>query len=308
MNNATLFTSSKHSAMNKTVSKLALGSANFGLNYGLANHVGKISKIELAKILSFSEEADIDVIDTAQAYGDSETQIGALCNDGRFKMVTKIGIDLENDYVKNSLSGIVEQSCKRLNQSRLYAVMLHRPEVLLGDQSSLIIKDLLKLKEQNIISKIGISVYSPEIFVTISKLFPLDIVQAPFNIFDQQILSSGWSDRLKASDVEIHTRSVFLQGLLLMQQSGLHRYFISNWPDRFNSWYKFLKDNNANALDVALNFALKQDWIDKVVVGVDNVSQLRSLVKIEKSSVSSDFPQLGCDDTNLVNPSKWDLT
>ena len=155
--------------------------------------------------------------------------------------------------------------------------MLHRPEVLLGNHGRSIIKDLLTLKEQSVISKVGISVYSPNIIGAISKLFQLDIVQAPFNIFDQQILSSGWSDKLKENGVEIHTRSVFLQGLLLMKQSTLSNYFTKNWPDHFDTWYKFLKFNRADALDIALNFALKQDWIDKVVVGVDSVSQLRAL-------------------------------
>ena len=98
--------------------------------------------------------------------------------------------------------------------------------------------------------------------------------------------SSGWSDKLKANEVEIHTRSVFLQGLLLTNRSQLSTYFSKNWPDLFDAWYKYLEDNNSKALNVALNFALKQDWIDKVVVGVDNVSQLRALLEVEKFSSS----------------------
>ena len=294
--------------MNNTSSKFALGSANFGLNYGLANISGKISANELAEILFFAQGAGIEVVDTAQAYGDSEARIGSLCDDAQFNIVTKIGVGSEKEYLDRNVISSVEQSCRRLNQSRLYGVMLHRPEVLLTSNGSAVVRQLQTLKEQGIISKVGISIYSPEILGAISKLFRLDIVQAPFNIFDQQILKSGWSDKLKEGGVEIHTRSVFLQGLLLMQRSNLHTFFSSNWPHLFNSWFEFLKDINADALDVALNFALKQDWIDKVVVGVDSVSQLRMLVETERSSLSMDFPQLGCDDTNLINPSEWDLT
>ena len=93
--------------------------------------------------------------------------------------------------------------------------------------------------EQDIVSKVGISIYSPEILEAVSKIFCMDIVQAPFNIFDQQILSSGWSDKLKQNGVEIHTRSVFLQGLLLMKRSSLPDYFIKHWPAHFDTWYKF---------------------------------------------------------------------
>jgi aryl-alcohol dehydrogenase-like predicted oxidoreductase len=293
--------------MNKTTSKLALGSANFGLDYGLANKSGKISVNDLADILLFAQEAGIDVVDTAQAYGDSEARIGSLCGDGQFNIVTKIGVGLEKKFVDHNAISSVKQSCRRLNQSQLYAVMLHRPEVLLGSQGSAIARELQTLKEQGVITKIGISIYSPEIIVAISKLFKLDIVQVPFNIFDQQILSSGWSEKLKRNGVEIHTRSVFLQGLLLMKRSSLPEYFVKHWPTHFDAWYKFLNESKADALNVALKFALKQDWIDKIVVGVDSVSQLKALVEIEKTSVSIDFPLLKCDNPNLINPSKWNL-
>lgn len=294
--------------MSKISSKLALGSANFGLDYGLANNSGKISLNELADLLFFAHEAGIKVVDTAQAYGDSEARIGSLCDEAQFNIVTKIGVGLEKDHLDLNVLSSVKQSCERLNRSHLYAVMLHRPEILLCDEGNAIINDLQTLKEQNIVSKVGISVYSPEIIDAVSKKFCIDIVQVPFNIFDQQILSSGWSDILKQSDVEIHVRSVFLQGLLLMERSSLPNYFIKHWPALFDAWYKFLNDNSADALEVALKFVLDQDWIDKIVVGVDSLSQLKALLEIEKSSVSLNCPILRCDDPNLINPSKWNLT
>ena len=293
--------------MTKTTSKLALGSANFGLDYGVANNSGKISEIELSEILLFAQEACIEVVDTAQAYGDSEARIGSLCCDSQFNFVTKIGAEFANGSCDYNVSHSVKQSCRRLNQSRLYAVMLHRPEVLLGNRGGEVVRELQILKDKGIVSKVGVSIYSPEILTAISRVVKLDIVQVPFNLFDQQILSSGWSDKLKSAGVEIHTRSVFLQGLLLMQRSSLPHYFIKNWPANFETWYKFLSCNKAVALEVALKFALHQDWIDKIVVGVDSVSQLKALVEIEKCSELTAFPLLGCNDQNLINPSKWSL-
>ena len=293
--------------MSDGASKLALGSANFGLDYGVANHTGKISESELANMLVVAKAARIEIIDTAQAYGDSETRLGSLCNDNQFNFVTKIGAEFTNQTPNHDVIHCVKESCSRLDQSRLYAVMLHRPEVLLGNQGNEVVRELQILKEQNIVTKVGVSVYSPEILTAISSVFEVDIVQAPFNLFDQQILSSGWSDKLKSSGVEIHTRSVFLQGLLLMQKSGLPDYFMKYWPAHFEAWYKFLDYNRADALEVALKFALQQDWIDKIVVGVDSVSQLKALVKIEKSSEPIDFPLLGSYDPNLINPSNWQL-
>ena len=293
--------------MTKATSKLALGSANFGLGYGLANHSGRISENELSDILSFAQEACIEIIDTAQAYGDSESRIGSLCDDTQFQCITKIGAEPSNGSRDHNISSSVKRSCRRLNQSRLYAVMLHRPEVLLGNQGREVVRELQMLKEQGIVSKVGVSIYSPEILKAISGVFKLDIVQVPFNVFDQQIFSSGWSDKLKSDGVEIHTRSVFLQGLLLMPQSSLPEYFMKYWPAHFQAWYGFLDYNRADALEVALKFALHQDWIDRVVVGVDSVSQLKALVEIENGLGRIDFPLLGCNDPNLINPSKWDL-
>ena len=226
--------------MNKTSSKLALGSANFGLDYGIANQSGKISESELSKILSFAQEVCIELVDTAEAYGDSEARIGSLCDDTQFNFVTKIGAEVAHGSRDQSMTSSVKQSCRRLNQSRLYAVMLHRPEVLLGDQGGEVIRELQMLKEQGIVSKIGVSIYSPEVLTAISRVDKLDIVQVPFNVFDRQILASGWSEKLKSNGVEIHTRSVFLQGLLLMQRSSLPEYFIKYWPAHFDAWYEFL--------------------------------------------------------------------
>lgn len=294
--------------MNKIASKLALGSANFGLDYGLANHSGKVPDFELKKILRVSEQAGIKFIDIAQAYGDSERRIGALSNNTSFDIITKIGIDLKLPFEAQNISTLISQSCQRLKRPHLYAVMLHRPELLLGHQGRTIIKELLILKEKNIVSKIGVSIYSPEALTEIVRVLPLDIVQAPFNIFDQRILSSGWSQKLKSAGVEIHTRSVFLQGLLLMRHSKLPNYFTNGWPNLFSSWYNFLSNHNMDALNVALKFALTQDWVDKVVVGVDNAEQLKTLLSVEKSSISLTYPQLRCFDSDLIDPSQWELS
>lgn len=292
--------------MPRAVSKLALGTANFGLDYGIVNDFGKISDIELRKILLLAENSRIEVIDTAQAYGDSELRIGATV-DSQFQIVTKIGIGLEKNYSENIVAKLVEKSCEQLKRSKIYAVMLHRPELLLCNYGSKIANDLKVLKEKNVVSKIGVSIYSPNILQDIQKLIDLDIVQAPFNIFDQRILSSGWADRLKQANVEIFTRSTFLQGLLLTQKQNLHPYFIENWPEFFNAWFDFLENDQNDAATVALNFALNQPWVNKVVVGVDSAKHLKNLIQVEQFSTSIVFPQLECDDEKLINPSKWRL-
>lgn len=287
-------------------SKLALGSANFGLDYGLANESGKLSNDDLRQIVNAAEIAGIDTIDTAQAYGDSEQRLGSILKT-HFQIITKIGVGLDQNYFKNSVHQLVGESLKRLNQQHLYGVMLHRPEILFGNHGTNIIAELHALKDKGMIKNIGVSIYAPDILEEIFKLTDLDIVQVPFNLFDQRILKSGWSERLKERGVTVHVRSVFLQGLLLMKREDLPPYFSENWQDLFDNWYVFQKNTGVSAAEGALGFALRQTWINKIVVGLDSVQQLNSLVQIEAKKSYSPNPNLTCFDLDLIDPSNWKL-
>ena len=100
---------------------------------------------------------------------------------------------------------------------------------------------------------------------------------------------------------------MFLQGLILLQQRNLHPYFKKNWPELFSAWFEFKRSSSNDAVTIALGFALKQPWIDKVVVGVDSARQLSRLVQIEKASNQSFDPLLECHDVGLIDPSKWKI-
>lgn len=293
--------------MSKFSSKIALGTVNFGMDYGIANQIGKTSQTELEKIISQAEDYGIEVIDTAQAYGDAEVRIGSMRCAERFKVITKFGIEIEKTYKPNTVIELVNKSCERLKQSNLYSVMLHSPEVLLTDFGKSIFEELQDLKTKKIITKIGVSIYNPSILDDILKIIEIDLVQAPFNIFDQRILSSGWVKKLKENKIKIYTRSVFLQGILMMPKEKLPRYFWKYWPDLFNSWFEYLKGNGNDPLSITLGFALREPWIEKVVVGVDSSLQLETIMQVEKSDIINNFPNLKCDDENLINPSKWKL-
>ena len=285
-------------------SKLALGSANFGLSYGINNKHGKLEKNTLAKIVNLAEASGINTIDTAQAYGDSEQRLGLLLN-SKFSVITKIGVNLDTSYYNNKIISLVSESLDRLAVPRLGAVLLHRPELLLGPNGSIIAAELKNLKELGLAEKIGISIYSADILAEVTKLIKLDVIQVPFNIFDQRIVKSGWTEKLKDNGTEIHTRSTFLQGLLLMKQSELHRYFLKNWAALFSEWFDFQEKSGAQADEIALDFALKQSWIDKIVVGVDSALQLERLLQIEANERCNSLPYFDVNDIDLIDPSRW---
>jgi aryl-alcohol dehydrogenase-like predicted oxidoreductase len=286
-------------------SKLAIGTANFGLAYGVTNNNGRLSDIEIKNIMDVAKSSKITTFDTAQGYGDSEERLGPFLNN-KTNVVTKIGIELQSNDISLNLQQNFTQRLEKLKCDKVYALLLHNPEVLLGRDGATIIRELRHLKCGGFVKKIGVSIYNPEILKVILRSFEVDIVQLPFNIFDREVCFTGWVDKLKEKDIEIHTRSVFLQGILLMQRHNLPNWFRENWPEIFDQWFDFQKQVGATADEIALTFVLRQPWIDKVVVGVDNFQQLTRLAKIEKNMKKDYKPTFFSRDANLINPSKWE--
>ena len=285
-------------------SKLAIGTANFGLAYGVTNNNGRLSDTEIKNIMSEAKRSKVVTFDTAQGYGDSEERLSPFLN-YKTKVVTKIGIELQSNKISLNVQQLFAQSLEKLKCDKVYALLLHNPEVLVGQDGPAIIRELQHLKYEGLVEKIGVSIYNPEILKEVLRSFDVDIVQLPFNIFDREVLLSGWADKLKEKDIEIHTRSVFLQGILLMQRHNLPNWFRKNWSEIFEQWFDFQRHVDATADEIALTFVLRQPWIDKVVVGVDNFQQLTRLANIEKNMKKDYEPLFFSRDVNLINPSKW---
>ena len=210
------------------MSKLALGTAQFGLDYGIANESGKIKILDAKNILEFARVSKIDLIDTAIGYGDSEKVIGEI-GAQEFKIVSKLPPFTENLldidlWLKNN----VQSSLKRLGVKFLYGLLLHRPGDLRGDMGKKLIKALKKIQSQGLIKKIGLSIYDPRELDEFINLIEPDIIQAPLNIIDRRLETSGWLSKLHQSGIEVHTRSTFLQGLLLIP--------IKKIPSKFDKW------------------------------------------------------------------------
>ena len=292
--------------MHDRASRLALGTANFGLEYGVKNLCKRLADQEIVDIVECAKQGGIKTIDTAKAYGDSEQRLGLL-KSLDMQIITKVGVEFEQHYRKGSLVDAVYGSLRRLNTNRLGGLLLHRPDALLGLHGEDIISELILLKNDNLVQKIGVSIYSPFILENLSKFIDFDIVQAPFNVFDQRIFTSGWAERLKEKGTEIHIRSVFLQGLLLMKPSELPDWFKDRWPIIFSNWFNFQSLVACNVEELTLGHALKQTWIDKIIVGIDNSHQLEGLLKIEKNFKTVPDPNFTVNDLELLEPSRWKI-
>jgi aryl-alcohol dehydrogenase-like predicted oxidoreductase len=281
--------------------RLALGTVQFGLDYGISNTNGKVSTDEVSKILSTAQANNIALLDTGCVYGNSEQVLGEQLagSNHQFDIIDKIP-DLETNG--QSITQSIEKSLSLLNVSSIEGLLLHNAADLTDDTY----KELQSLKSQGLIKKMGISVYHPKTTFELEKRYELDIVQLPMNLFDQRFVQTGCIDWLKEKGVEIHARSLFLQGLLLMNPRKLSAYFDPYQPlfDRFSAYCKAL---NISRQVGALTVIHQHQNIDKFVVGVCSQQQLEQVIEAYEKArhVKFNAEPLSCHEEALISPFLW---
>ena len=284
--------------------RLALGTVQFGLPYGVANKQGQVPFIAAEKMVRIAADFGMDTIDTAIGYGESELLLGMI-GVGNFKVVSKLlplpdSVTDAEDWAMRE----IEASLTRLKLDSLYALLLHRSADLHVAKGPELYKAMQKLKQQGLVKKIGVSIYSPaELDACIGK-FDFDLVQAPFNLIDHRLEASGWLQRLKLQGCEVHIRSAFLQGLLLMPQAAIPSKF-GQWSGIWNLWHQWLQRNDADAVSACLAYPLSFPQIDRVIVGANDQEQMLQIAAAVNYSVAYQLPNLVCNEENLINPARW---
>lgn len=286
--------------------RLALGTVQFGLPYGITNQAGQVSREEAAAILNHAWEAGIDTLDTAIAYGESEQRLGEI-GVAKWRIVSKLpALQEPCKDVAGWVRESVDASLARLKVSRLSGLLLHRSQQLLSPQGGGLYRELIALKDQGKVEKIGISIYNPEELDALWPHYKIDLVQAPFNVIDRRLATSGWLTRLQQDGVEVHIRSVFLQGLLLVESAKRPAIF-SHWQPLWDQWHQWLADQALTPLQGCLGFAMSSPAVDRVIVGVDNLTQLVEILSQARYCGVPAPAGLSSEDLDLVNPSRWVL-
>ena len=289
-------------------SRIILGTAQFGLHYGVANTVGQPDHEEVRCILERGRSGGIAAIDTAIAYGESEKVLGrADVHD--FDVISKLPHipDIPDAEISAWVDAQVQGSLSRLGLTRLNGLLLHRPVQLLEKSGASIYCALQEQVSKGVVDRIGISIYDPSDLDLLISEFDFDIVQAPLNIFDARLSRSGWVERLQMMGVELHARSVFLQGLLLMRGERRPRYF-KRWTALWNAWSTWLDENHLTPLEACLRYVLHAEGIDRVVLGVDSERQLDEILAAAGAGpVPEGYQCFQTQDAELLNPSLWVL-
>lgn len=289
--------------------KLGLGTAQFGMAYGATNQAGQVPVEEVAGILRYCQKLGIEILDTAWLYGDAEKVLGNVSPGLKgFKVVTKVyGLD-EGTDIEKTFDEHFSKTLRDLKLQSVYALLVHTAENLLGPDGDRVWALFQNARDHGLAQKIGVSTYTPEEALELSRRYDLDIIQAPCNLVDQRLSEQGVLSHLKDKQVEIHARSIFLQGLLLSPPDQL--------PDRLSSFknvlsqiFALMESEDITPMEACLGYVESRSEIDSVIVGVSGLQELESIVATERRlgdrAQGVSYTDFSVSDEILLNPSKW---
>ena len=284
--------------------KIALGTVQFGLNYGISNQAGQVTHEEASGILRLAKAHGIDTLDTAIGYGESEQRLGEIGVQD-WQIVTKLpAIPEDCTDIYHWVNNAIDESLHRLKVSNLYGVLLHRPQQLMEKGGDRLYFALQKLKDDKIVKKIGVSIYDPSELDALSDRYKFDLVQAPFNVIDRRLIESGWMRKLSEQGVELHVRSVFLQGLLLMSKKDRPAKF-DRWNKLWKKWEDWLVASKLTATEACIRYVSSFPEISQVIVGVDSRQQLSEIMAASNGSMPELPSHISSNVLELLNPACW---
>jgi len=297
---------------NKFADKIAIGTTKLGMPYGVLNPK-QVVETQVHQLLNKAGELGFNCFDTAPSYGNAEKLLGKyVLPELRKLIITKVAkvptstIDQESilaieDRFQQSLQNMQTQSC--------YGLLVHDVQDLYKAGAEILVDWMLTLKEKGRVNKIGVSVYTPQEAEELFARFDFDLVQLPYNIFDQRFSSSGTIEQLSKQGVEIHARSLFLKGFLLKSHTddlALAEVLSDTLIDHHANFCKVLKQQKISAYEACLSFAKAQQVIDRWVVGVSSKDQLQQLVQTKQDPVSNiDFKAWAFNDYAALDPRQW---
>lgn len=289
--------------------KYVLGTAQFGLNYGISNSTGKVSSNNIEQILRTAIHQGVNYLDTANVYGDAEEKIGKFFDlTKQFKLITKTAHTKEDYKIKENIQFIKKEliiSLDKMKRDKVDILLVHDTKDILNKEGSEFFRSLIEIKDSGIANRIGVSVYTMQELSEILEKYSVDVVQLPLNVFNQNFLKSGILKELNRKGIEIHARSVFLQGLLLMKTSELNDYF-NKIKVLHSSYQEVVFRNKLSLVEGALNFIKSVKEIDAIIFGVQDSTQLNEIINsLETKLIDIDYKNFSVDDESITNPSKW---
>lgn len=288
--------------MKPSINRIGIGSAQFGMNYGINNQSGEIEKDEIYNLLNYAKSVGVDLIDTAYAYGNSEVKLGQNDLDG-FKVISKLPAISKVEDVRKYL----DKSLNKLKCEKLYGYLIHDFKTYQKDLG--IIAELMQERNAGKIDKIGFSLYyEKDLEVLLHADVEFDLIQLPFNIFDRRF--EPYFEELSDLSVEIHVRSIYLQGLFFVNPEDLKGNLIG-LKKELQFTQEIISDFDESIANICWWYVFSNSKIDYVIVGVDSVKQLQDNIDKSKkdppTNVLRELEQIEIKNKDLLIPSNWIL-
>lgn len=280
-----------------------LGTASFGAIYGVANPVGELNELEVYKILHEAKRLGVKVLDSAPSYGRAEKIIGDFHQQGeKFEVISKIS-DVQN-FSSRKLIDEIEKSASILNISKFSAMLFHKSEELAKFPERQVNEALENILSSGLVKTLGVSVYKEEEIRFVSRSFPrITLFQVPENIMDRRLRESELISELSRLGIRFHVRSIFLQGLLLMNRHSLPSE-LSEAELGLDSLLAYSKMKGVSNLDSCLSYVSEIEWASGIVIGVNSKKHLQEVVSYQKIKIDLDklpsaFPEY------ILDPREW---
>jgi len=286
------------------MNKLILGTVQFGLDYGINNSNGKPNVDEIYKIFKFAKSNGIEILDTADAYGNASEIIGSYFKENG--IVFKVNTKFKGG--NNSLEAQLHESLSVLNTAQVDTYFFHSFNDFKSNND--FIKELTALKDSDLIHNIGLSVYDNHEFFEAINAKEIDVIQFPFNLFDNLHQRGQLMKLAKSKGKQLQVRSVFLQGLFFKNSDSLPSILRPLRPYLI-AIKKIAQDFSVDIEHLALSYALQQPEIDHVIIGVDNLDQLQRNVMFALKPIAPEImetlDQLFVKETELLYPKNWNI-
>lgn len=261
--------------------QLCLGTAQFGLPYGITNQAGQVAEPEVRALLAEAALAGLSWLDTAQAYGDAEAVLGRTLPHGHhFRLISKLPAQRQSAFTAEdrlAWDQTFERSLGRLGEPRLDALLLHSTADLRKPGGETLQQWLLSLRERGLVRRLGVSIYGPDDLEGVAPDL-LDLVQLPLSLYDQRLLADGTIARLRSQGCAVHARSLYLQGLLLIPAASWPGWVDPAAREHHARLEHFASDRGCSLLECALGFARAQQDLEAVVLGLSSRLELQQLL------------------------------
>ena len=281
--------------------KIVIGTANFNQSYGLLSH--NVKEHQIKKILKLCRSKKIQYFDTSSSYKSAQNYLSNFTNKNS-KIITKlppIKLSKSKKEIKKWIDSQLSKTFVKLKTKTIYALILHRPEILLSKKGQFIFDVLNSFKKKGKIKKIGVSVYDFDLLKKIIKKYKIDIAQVPFSVFDQR-LKYQKNFKNYYGKIEIHCRSIFLQGLIFKTINNLP-VRLKNYKKTWVEWKKFLIKNKISPMNAALEFLIEnKKFYSKIVVGLENSSQLNEILAFKSLKKKFNFTSFHIKEKKIKKP------